>query len=55
MVKIYVVRENGSRVFLENARNEAAAQSRIARYEREDRYAHEVEGYAPINVRYEYK
>jgi hypothetical protein len=50
-----MVRENGERVFLEKVRNEEIAKLKISKYYREDRYEHEVEGYAKINVRYEYE
>ena len=40
MKKIYMVRENGERVFLEKVRNEEIAKLKISKYYREDRYEH---------------
>lgn len=53
--KIYMITTNGKKVFLETVRNEESAKLRVARYEREDRYEVEVEGYTNNLPKYIYE
>ena len=53
--KIYMITTEGRKVFLETVRDEESAKARISRYEREDRYEVEVEGYTNSLPQYIYE
>lgn len=53
--KIYMITTDNRKVYLETVKNEESAKLRIARYEREDRYEVEVEGYTNNLPKYIYE